>query len=127
MRPIFGFGVPILFLRVGRWFTLVWVIFVGVAAPNSAFAQGCAMCANNASSLKSAATRALESGILILLIPVVLIIIGIFGLAYHSRNRFHDAGFSPDGGRAEEQFTPAPESPGNVIEEEPVEVHSGVA
>ncbi len=52
-----------------------------LAAP-SAYAQGCAMCANNAAALKPHALAALRSGILILLVPPLLFFVGIFAFAF---------------------------------------------
>lgn len=54
------------------------------------YAQGCAMCANNASALKAGALAALRSGILILLIPSALMFIIIFAFAFRRRERFNE-------------------------------------
>jgi hypothetical protein len=56
-----------------------------------AFAQGCAMCYNNAAASKAAGIQALKSGTLILLIPVLLLFAGILAVAFRSRNRFNAA------------------------------------
>jgi hypothetical protein len=53
-------------------------------------AQSCAMCYNTAAAAKAAAIQALRSGILILLIPVALMFIGIFVLAFRSKERFNE-------------------------------------
>ena len=53
-------------------------------------AQGCAMCYNTAAAAKAAAIQALRSGILILLVPVVLMFIGIFIVAFRSKERFNE-------------------------------------
>jgi len=53
-------------------------------------AQGCAMCYNTAAAAKAAAIQALRSGILILLVPVALMFIGIFMLAFRSKERFSE-------------------------------------
>ena len=57
-----------------------------------AFAQGCAMCNANAAATKPAARQALQSGIILLLIPPLLILAGIFTWAYRRRNEFSDEG-----------------------------------
>jgi hypothetical protein len=46
------------------------------------------MCYNTAAAAKAAAIQALRSGILILLVPVALLFIGIFVLAFRSKERF---------------------------------------
>lgn len=120
-RANFQFPISSFFLR-----KLAGAIPLILAAASDATAQGCALCANNASALKSAAARALESGILILLIPVVLITIGIAGLAFYRRNRFHDAGFSPDSRWSHGGLSPL-EPPEDSGAEVPVEIHSGAA
>ena len=53
-------------------------------------AQGCAMCYNTAAAAKAAAIQALRSGILILLVPVALMFIGIFVMAFRSPERFNE-------------------------------------
>ena len=50
-------------------------------------AQSCVMCYNTAAAAKAAAIQALRSGILILLVPVALMFIGIFILAFRSQER----------------------------------------
>ena len=63
-----------------------------VALGNSAaaFAQGCPLCYNTVAAAKPAAIQALRSGILVLLVPPVLMFIGIFFLAFRSRERLDD-------------------------------------
>lgn len=82
---------------VGKWMARVAVAGVTLASSSAAFAQGCAMCYNSASAAKAAALHALRSGVLILLVPPLLMFIGIFVVAYRSRNRFND-GSSEDAG-----------------------------
>lgn len=62
-----------------------------MAASVPAFAQGCAMCYNNAAAARASGIQALKSGTLILLIPVLLLFAGIVGIAFRSRNRFNEA------------------------------------
>lgn len=59
----------------------------------AARAQGCAMCYNTAAAAKATAIQALRSGILILLVPVALMFIGIFVLAFRSAERFSESKF----------------------------------
>jgi hypothetical protein len=48
------------------------------------------MCYNTAAAAKAAAIQALRSGILILLVPVALMFVGIFILAFRSKERFSE-------------------------------------
>jgi len=59
-----------------------------LASSTAARAQSCAMCYNTAAAAKAAAIQALRSGILILLVPVAFLFIGIFVLAFRSKERF---------------------------------------
>jgi hypothetical protein len=65
-----------------------------LAASVPAYAQGCAMCYNDAAAAKSAAIQALKTGTLILLFPVLLLFTGILLMAFRSRNRFREAEFA---------------------------------
>lgn len=91
-------------------------------ASKAVFAQGCAMCANNASAIRAAAVRSLESGILILLVPVVLIVAGIAVLIFRSRNRFYGARSESEGGW-EDDLSPASPLPPDLLREAHLEVH----
>jgi hypothetical protein len=64
---------------------LFFVILSASLAP-SAFAQGCAMCYQNASATGAQGSQALRHGILILLFPTLTVFTGIFGLIYRRRN-----------------------------------------
>jgi hypothetical protein len=79
----FGFRNP-----VCRWIVTAVTTFVTVMNATAARAQSCAMCYNTAAAAKAAAIQALRSGILILLVPVALMFIGIFMLAFRSKERF---------------------------------------
>lgn len=61
-----------------------------ISAP-AVFAQGCALCYNDASATGPQAQAALRHGILILLIPPMLIFSGLFGMLYQRRNATHEA------------------------------------
>jgi hypothetical protein len=54
-------------------------------------AQGCPMCYQNAAASGPRTIHALNTGILILMFPPVLITMGIFYLGYKKRNTFHDS------------------------------------
>jgi hypothetical protein len=64
--------------------------FAALASATTARAQSCAMCYNTAAAAKAAAIQALRSGILILLVPVALMFIGIFILAFRSKERLNE-------------------------------------
>lgn len=51
-----------------------------------AFAQGCAMCYQNAAATGEQGRAALRHGILILLLPAITLFLGIFGLIYSRRH-----------------------------------------
>ncbi len=85
---IFEFRNPI-----SKWIAGLAMAIGSFASCGVAYAQGCAMCYNTAAAAKAAAIRALQSGILILLVPPALMFIGIFVLAFRSRERFEEEGF----------------------------------
>jgi predicted transporter len=64
---------------------------LALAASVPTYAQGCAMCYNDAAAAKSTAIQALRSGTLILLVPVLFLFAGILVMAFRSRNRFNEA------------------------------------
>ena len=72
---------------VCRWIVAAAAAFVTVGNATAARAQSCAMCYNTAAAAKATAIQALRSGILILLVPVALMFIGIFILAFRSKER----------------------------------------
>ncbi len=76
-----------------NWMARLAALIGGFTASTPAFAQGCAMCYTTASAARAAAIQALRSGILILLIPPVLMVVGIFVRALRSRERFEDPDF----------------------------------
>ncbi len=84
------------------WFRRLAGVAAGLIpllAGPQAYAQGCAMCANDAAALKASALAALRSGVLILLVPPLLAFIGIFVFAFRSRERFGEE--DPDAWRDE--------------------------
>jgi hypothetical protein len=74
----------------------VTVIALALAAAVPAYAQGCAICYNDAAAAKSAAIQALRSGTLILLFPVLLLFAGILVMTFRSRNRYREAGMEEE-------------------------------
>jgi preprotein translocase subunit YajC len=82
-----------------QWIIRVMVAALALAAAVPAYAQGCAMCYNDAAAAKSAAIQALRSGTLILLFPVLLLFGGILVMTFRSRNRYREA-------RMEEEIAP---------------------
>jgi hypothetical protein len=56
-----------------------------IAAPG-AFAQGCAMCYQNAANSGPQGAAALRHGIIVLMIPPLTIFSGILGMLYQRRN-----------------------------------------
>ena len=97
--------------RALQWTIRFMAGAAGIFAAASAFAQGCAMCYNNAAASKAAGIQALKSGTLILLIPVLLLFAGILAAAFRSRNRFNAAYAEPPTGTAGTQagWTPRQE------------------
>ncbi len=63
---------------------------VALLSAHSAFAQGCALCYNDASAASPRGIAALRHGILVLAIPPMLIFASIFVVLYRRRNLAHD-------------------------------------
>ncbi len=83
--PVSNFQFP---KRLGKLALALVATFAMLANTTALRAQSCAMCYNTAAAAKAAAIQALRSGILILLVPVALMFIGIFILAFRSKERF---------------------------------------
>lgn len=64
------------------------VLFVLVAMPIAATAQGCALCYTQAASSGSRMIRALRNGILILVVPPMFLSLGFTLMAYRRRDSF---------------------------------------
>lgn len=71
-----------------------WAVLIALGsalfASPAAFAQGCALCYNDAAATGPHAIAALRHGILVLAIPPMLIFAGIFAVLYRRRNLAHD-------------------------------------
>jgi hypothetical protein len=78
--------------RVLQGLSKAAVAFAGsLLCAHSAFAQGCALCYNDAAATGPQAQAALRHGILALAIPPMLIFAAVFGTLYRRRNLHHDA------------------------------------
>lgn len=72
--------------RHAAWVALA-VLAVGLAGAPAAFAQGCVTCRTSAASGGAEAARALDHGIVVLLVPTILIFVGVLLYAFRYRNR----------------------------------------
>jgi len=81
-------------MKLGRTVKSIFaagVLALGVTLSASvSFAQGCALCYNDAASTGSRGILALRHGILVLLFPPMFIFSGIFGMLYSRRNTHHE-------------------------------------
>jgi hypothetical protein len=78
-------------MTVGKTRFLITIALVGLAllaAPLEAFAQGCALCYTQAASAGNRMIQALQSGILILIVPPTLMSVGMIFIGYRKRNQF---------------------------------------
>ena len=62
------------------------VLMLGMTLAPALHAQGCAMCYTTAAGQDPAAARKLDFAILALLIPVLVLFVGVLGLAIHRRD-----------------------------------------
>jgi len=67
-----------------------------IGAPLPAFSQSCALCYTQAASAGSRMIQALQSGILILIVPPTLMSVCMIFIVYHKRNQFRLANDAPD-------------------------------
>jgi hypothetical protein len=78
-------------MRVHRPLLLIAVVLIGfalLAAPLPAFSQSCALCYTSAASAGNRMIQALQSGILILVVPPTLMSVGMIFIVYRKRNQF---------------------------------------
>jgi hypothetical protein len=71
----------------------VWAGLVGVvlfAMPLPAFSQSCALCYTSAASAGNRMIQALQSGILILIIPPTVMSVLMIFIVYRKRNQFRN-------------------------------------
>jgi hypothetical protein len=74
-----------------RPFLLPAIALIGLvmlASPLPAFSQGCALCYTSAASAGNRMIQALQSGILILVLPPTLMSVAMIFIVYHKRNQF---------------------------------------
>lgn len=71
------------------WWIGLSLLAVGSAVP--AFAQSCALCYTQAASSGQRMIQALQSGILILVVPPTLGSLVVIGILYRKSNRFYQA------------------------------------
>jgi hypothetical protein len=90
-----------------KWLGRLAAASLTMFSTSLAFAQGCAMCYNNAAATKAAGQRALRSGILILLIPAVAMSAGIFLAALRRRDKFFGNDSLPSEFKEENVHRPA--------------------
>jgi len=79
--------------------SLIGIGMVGLAmigAPLPAFSQSCALCYTQAASAGTRMIQALQSGILILIVPPTLMSICMIFIVYHKRNQFRLAKDAPN-------------------------------
>jgi|GEM_PF-3001871 hypothetical protein len=74
--------------RLGVGTVLLAVGLAAVLTPE-ALAQGCSMCVKNAAAAGEAGRKALNTGILILLAPTLLLFGGVFFLLHRSNHSRH--------------------------------------
>ncbi len=80
-----------MFLKhVTRWMARAAAAGISLLASATASAQSCAMCYSSAAAAKGDGIRALQHGIILLLIPPMLIFVGIFAVAFRSKERFQE-------------------------------------
>jgi hypothetical protein len=80
-------------IRVVSGPLLVAVTVLGLvllAAPVPAFSQSCALCYTSAASAGNRMIQALQSGILILIVPPTLMSLGMIFIIYRKRNQFRE-------------------------------------
>jgi hypothetical protein len=74
--------------RLGRLALIrISVAMAMLAAPFPAFSQSCALCYTQAASAGTRMIQALQSGILILIVPPTLMSVGMIFIVYHKRNQ----------------------------------------
>ena len=117
MRSVFDFRISIFLSRYGTLILLLLAAAIGLALPVPLAAQGCAMCYTSAAAAKKAGLQALQSGILILGIPPLVMFIGIFWYVFRRRERFNDPIFDGDRGRDDMPSEPTPPLPEGLDEE----------
>jgi cbb3-type cytochrome oxidase subunit 3 len=76
--------------------SLALIVLALFAAPLPAFSQSCALCYTQAASAGARMIQALQSGILILILPPTLMSIAMIFIVYHKRNQVRRAEEAPE-------------------------------
>ena len=77
--------------RIRKAFAIAGSVFaVAIFSAQAAFAQGCALCYNDAAATGPQGITALRHGILILAIPPMLIFAALFAILYKRRNLHYE-------------------------------------
>jgi hypothetical protein len=76
------------------WLSLIGLILLLTAVP--AFSQSCSLCYTQAASAGARMIAALQSGILILVIPPTLASVGMIFIVHHKRNQVRRDDDAPD-------------------------------
>jgi hypothetical protein len=80
-------------METQKIFRVTLFALLGVAlllSSHPAFSQNCALCYTQAASSGARMISALQSGILILIVPPTLGSLGVIAVCYRKRNKFHD-------------------------------------
>jgi hypothetical protein len=67
---------------------IAFIALVFLAFPSVALAQGCALCYTQAASAGNRMIQALQSGILILIVPPTAMSVGMIFVVRHKRNQY---------------------------------------
>jgi hypothetical protein len=80
---------------MGRFFLPFGVALLMLAAPRPAAGQSCALCYTSAASSGNRMIQALQSGILVLVVPPTLLSVAMIFVLYHKRNQVRSADDAP--------------------------------
>jgi hypothetical protein len=73
-----------------KWLGGLAVAVTSLAAAGQAAAQSCPLCYNAVAAAKGSVIRALNSGVLVLLIPLLMVMGGIVLVAFRKRDLFRE-------------------------------------
>jgi len=73
-----------------NWTSRAAAVIATALTPGVAWAQGCSLCYTQAAGSGARAIAALNSGILVLVVPPMLICLGITWMAYKKRSEFNE-------------------------------------
>ena len=89
-----------MYKRLQCWFVVVALtMLVVMLMPVPAFSQSCSLCYTQAASSGARMIRALQSGIVILVLPPTLGSIGMIFIVYRKRNQFRQVDYTPESDR----------------------------